>query len=153
MFALLSGETGFRHEGDHIWPAECWETCQSLQSQPGGKESRHSTMCTHSHTDHTVYLLAKLQVWAFQFLFVVFRRRGRWRTVRSVLKLWNFNAPLEWIGTFFFICTKVMISSVITRFWSCGQKQIIRVTACLKGNSTDFTHQSLFTGYCISAIK
>lgn len=58
MFVLCSGETGFCYEGDHIRPAECWEACQSLQSQSRGKRSRrgHSVMFDQLRTDHRFYL-------------------------------------------------------------------------------------------------
>ena len=58
LFVLCSGETGFRHEGDHLWPAECWETCQSFQSEPRGKKKEKA----NPDIDYRVSL--KLQGWS-----------------------------------------------------------------------------------------
>lgn len=86
VFALCSGETGFRHEGDHIRLAECRETCQSLQSQPRGRERRrrytHSIMCAYSHTDHSLCPIGHVSKKSipFFFLFVNFSQAEKVKT-------------------------------------------------------------------------
>lgn len=83
VFALCSGETGFRHERDHIRLAECREACQSLQSQPRGKERRdtHSIMCAYSHTDHSLCPTGHVsKISILVFLFVTFSQAEKVKT-------------------------------------------------------------------------